>query len=290
MTFRLSAAFVVVISFVGSATASTIPFAELNFDANVNVTGVVSNQDPTLFPAGDMANMGNRTVLQPNGFGLPFAITDDSVTPAMGNSVFPADSNAVVGEAKTDNFFGVVDTINPSANPDVAVIEWTFDIAGNPVCRIDLDAGAMGDFEGPEAASMFGAVEDFYRFEILIDGVLFGTIFEARANEDLAQTYRAFDNGAIFTLDDPLVDIVSGTVLNKADAVSGAMDTFSVLLPFLTGSELTLRFTAETDGGSEAFAFDNVVLYTIPEPTSVALAGIGLAGIGLVALRRRRNG
>ena len=61
-----------------------------------------------------------------------------------------------------------------------------------------------------------------------------------------------------------------------------------------TGSTLTLSLAAASNGGSEVFILDNIVVdgtpagAVIPEPVSPVMAGLGLVGLGLVGLRRRR--
>jgi hypothetical protein len=55
---------------------------------------------------------------------------------------------------------------------------------------------------------------------------------------------------------------------------------------------LRLRYVSPDVPGSRAFQFDNVALgpaQVIPEPATVALFGLGAAGLGLVARRRRAS-
>ena len=54
---------------------------------------------------------------------IPFAVVDDSL------SIFPSDSVGIVKEGNTDQFFGVVDTINGD-NGDPVTATWVFDITG----------------------------------------------------------------------------------------------------------------------------------------------------------------
>ena len=166
---------------------------------------------------------------------LPNTILDDTA------GSFSSDTLGIIGATDVDNFFGVVDTEN-SDNSGLLTAEWTFDISSVVSdLELSIDMAAMGDFE---------ASNDSFLFEVSIDGSAFTTLFEATVDENISQTYT-LESGTQVSLNDPLV--LDGVVL------SNSFQTFAELLGTI-GDELTLRFTAMADGGSEAFAFRNIVI------------------------------
>ena len=170
---------------------------------------------------------------------IPFAVLDDSL------SIFPADSLGIIGEGNTDVFFGVTDTVNGDNSGPVSAT-WVFDVAGAGPLQLSIDMGAMGDFEA----------NDVFTWTYSFDGGAAETAFASTVDEDGAHTYT-LEGGASFTLSDPM--LVNGTVL------SNELATFTAGLNG-SGSELTITLTASTDGGSEAFAFQNLVLAVGSEP------------------------
>jgi len=165
---------------------------------------------------------------------IPFAVLDDSL------SVFPPDSQGIIGEANTDEFFGVVDTNNGDTGGAPVTATWAFDVTGASDLSLSIDMGAMGDFEPT----------DSFAFAYAIDGGAASGVFSIAVDEADSQTYT-LDGGAMFTLDDPLV----------ADGVklSNALQTITAPLTG-TGSELVLTLTVVADSGSEAFAFQNLII------------------------------
>jgi predicted extracellular nuclease len=162
---------------------------------------------------------------------IPFSVLDDSL------SIFPPDSLGIIKEGNADIFFGVTDTENGD-NTGPVTATWVFDISGASGLQLAIDMGAMGDFES----------SDFFVWEYSIDGGPTMVAFSSSVDEAAAQDYT-MDGGAIITLNDPM--LVNGTLLNNdlatvTAAVAG------------TGSQLTLTLTAQTNGGSEAFAFQNI--------------------------------
>ena len=168
---------------------------------------------------------------------IPFAVLDDSL------SVFPADSLGIIGEANTDEFFGVVDTVN-SDTTDPVTASWEFDITGGEQLGVSIDMGAMGDFEA----------SDSFTWRYSIDGSDPAVLFEGVANEAGTFTYT-LDGGASFTLNDPME--VDGETLTNTLA------TFTKALPAdAAGSILVLSLEAIFNGGDEAVAFQNILINT----------------------------
>ncbi len=166
---------------------------------------------------------------------IPFAVLDDSLT------VFPADSLGIVGEANVDEFFGVVDTTNSDNPSGVVAAEWVFDISGASNLELSIAMGAMGDFE---------ASSDSFEWSYVIDGGTPVVAFASSVDEATSQTYT-MDGGATFTLADPM--LVGSTLLtNNLQALSVPVSG--------TGTTLTLTLDAVTDSGSEALAFQDIVI------------------------------
>ncbi|MEO1585237.1 MAG: PEP-CTERM sorting domain-containing protein [Planctomycetota bacterium] len=196
--------------------------------------------------------------------GLPFAMQDDSA------GSFPTDGVGIISEFDTTTeFFGVVDTANNVNGSGFGTADYTWaDTGANTfVDSFSVDVAAIGDFEG----------SDQYRWDISTDGgSTFTNIASAAANEDISFQYT-MDSGALSTLNDPMV--LDGTILTNDFATF----TFDNLNLAVTG-DIVLRFVGASDGGSEAFAWNNASIEVVPAPASAALLGLG----GLAAARRRR--
>ena len=238
------------------------------FTSSVNLVSETNNRDTLIDVPGDMFGVGRRDLTYPFRVQdpdfefavntLPFAIADDSVSNSSGDGgSFGGDTLGVVGVNKIDGFFGVTDTVttpaggtDPDTNPDTGIATWEFDFNGTfGSLQVSIDMGAMGDFEA----------SDTFLFEIDL-GFGFQPLFAPTVNEDIDHTYLPFDDGDIFTLNDPIQLDVGGSVvtLDKADAATGALQTFTTSVPG-TASSATIRFTATVDGG-EAFVFDNILI------------------------------
>ena len=187
---------------------------------------------PLFSSAGDGFGKYQRGVTFP----IPFALLDDSA------ATFPPDSLGVIDDFNLDEFFGATDTVNGdngnTATPYSAT--WVFDISGTSGLGLSVDLGAMGDFES----------SDVFSFAASIDGGAATTLITPTVDESTSQSYT-LAGGATFDLDDPLT--VDGTSLTNV------LTTFTAPIPG-AGSELTVTFTGTTDGGSEAFVFQNLVV------------------------------
>jgi hypothetical protein len=208
----------------------------------------------------------------PQSAGMPFALADDSVFNVSGQGPFPPDTQGIIEQADFNNtVFGVVDTVN-SLNPVVgsARATWTFDVSGATGLSVSVDIAAMGDFE---------ASTDTFQFLYGIDGGGLLPLFTVAINEGATQAYT-MQSGTVVTQLDPAS--LGGVLLDDV------FSTFSAAIAG-TGSTLTLVFDASTDGGSEAFAFDNIRVSAVPVPATVALFGIGLAGLGVAKRRMKQS-
>ena len=164
---------------------------------------------------------------------IPYSVMDDSL------SIYTSDSLGIIKEGNTDEFFGVTDTVNSDTSGPVSAT-WVFDVSGAADLSLSIDMGAMGDFES----------SDTFIWEYQFDGGTMATAFENTVDEESSHTY-ILEGGASFTLNDPM--LMDGTIL------SNDLQTFTALLVG-SGSELTLTLTASTNGGTEAFAFQNIYI------------------------------
>lgn len=213
--------------------------------------------------AGDAFWPMTRAAIGPNGIGMPFAISDDSVAAAAGNTIFASDTLGFAGQTFGNGFFGLTDTENPS-NTGLITASFDFSIAGFTSLMVSADFAAMGDFEAA----------DLFNFEYSIDGGAFQPLFTSSVDENGSQNYL-MDSGSPVSLDDPV--LINGVLLNDvyqnfAAPVSGS------------GTTLTIRFSAQTDG-SEGFGFDNLKVTGIPAPGVSAALALG----ALLIARRRRS-
>jgi hypothetical protein len=253
-----------------AASAVSLAHAEIIATAldgvDTNLTAFV-NDAPAFSSAGDIFGEVVAGV-----DGMPFALADDSVTDVSGAGAglpFETDDDGIVDTADFNagnDVFGVVDNVN-NDNPDgVSSATWTFDITSAiALTDVTIDFAAQGDFEP----------SDVFTVTASIDGGLAVTLFSSSVDEDGVQSYTV-DSGLTTDFDDPL--FINGVVLDN-EFLTLSADLVGA------GSTLDITLTAEADGGSEAFAIDNIIVNgVIPEPASVALLAAGLAAVGL---RRR---
>jgi len=164
---------------------------------------------------------------------IPYSVLDDSL------SIYTGDNLGIIKEGNTDIFLGVTDTVNgDNAGPVTAT--WVFDVSSASNMALSIDMGAMGDFES----------SDYFTWEYSIDGGATQTAFASTVDEAGANTYT-LEGGASFTLNDPM--LMDGTILTDD------LGTFTTAITG-TGSTLTLTLTASTNGGSETFTFQNIII------------------------------
>lgn len=179
---------------------------------------------------------------------IPFALLDDSTGP------FPGDAVGIINSAaKTDAWFGVTDTIDnavPANNPSgEAAATWTFDVSGASSLEVSIDMGAMGDFEAT------GVNRDRFDWSYSLDGGDFAPLFASSVDEAASAAYT-MASGIEINLVDPLSMTPAG---GAAVQLSNILQTLTAPIAGL-GELLTLRLVAKTDGTSEAYAFDNIVV------------------------------
>ncbi len=178
---------------------------------------------------------------------IPYAVADDSLV------TYPADTQGIIDDNNLDQFFGVSDTVNGNTTGPVSA-SWVFDVSGYENLQLSIDMGAMGDFE---------AASDSFVWTYSIDGGTTETAFSSSVDESTSLAYT-LASGTTTTFDDPL--LVNGTTLNNV------LQTLTVPLNG-AGNELTLTLTADTDGGSEGYAAQSIVITgDVPPPVDVHIS------------------
>ena len=218
----------VLASFIAAPAFAQVVASDMTNSTSQNLTSF-TNLAPTFSSAGDGFQKYRRGV-SPT---IPFSVLDDS------DGSFPPDSLGIINTTNVDEFFGVTDTENSDNSGPVSAV-WVFNIAGASDLALSIDMGAMGDFES----------SDSFTWTYSIDGGPTLPAFTGVTDEDGSLTYTLAGGGA-FNLNDPM------TV--QGENLSNVLQTFSTLISG-TGSQLTLTLTAETNGGTEAFAFQNIVI------------------------------
>jgi len=114
---------------------------------------------------------------------------------------------------------------------------------------MSIDMAAMGDFEDSATTG------DFFNWTYSIDGGPTLSLFTSSVDEAGSATYTLADGDDVL-LNDPLV------IENLAGQQTQLSNLFQTLTSSLSGvgDTLTIELTARADGGSEAFAFDNLVI------------------------------
>lgn len=175
---------------------------------------------------------------------IPFSLVDESTSGS------PSDSLGIVDAAtKADGWFGVTDLVNDDNPSNEGTATWEFDITGASSLEVSIDMAAMGDFEDSATTG------DFFNWTYSIDGGAALSLFTSSVDEAGSTTYTLAD-GDDFLLNDPLV------IENNAGEQTQLSNLFQTLTSNLSGvgSTLTLELMARAEGGSEAFAFDNIVI------------------------------
>jgi len=229
----LSMAMALVPNFVQPAYANSVIAYDMVGSTSQNLTSYVNNAPPFSSSADGFGKY--QRGISPT---IPFAVLDDSLVS------YPPDSQGIIDDNNTNEFFGAADTINGDNPSGPVTAVWTFDVSGFDNLELSIDMGAMGDFEA----------SDPFTWEASIDGGTAETVFANTVDEAGSQTYT-LAGGANFTLNDPM--LVDGVLLNNV------LQTFTKPISG-SGNELVLTLTLETNGSDEAIAFQNISISGTP--------------------------
>ncbi|MEM1167117.1 MAG: hypothetical protein AAGI30_12610 [Planctomycetota bacterium] len=245
-------------------TPDTISGFGLGTSAAANAQGTNAS---TLHGSGDIFAPASREFVGANDFPLPDGQSDDSVSAAAGGDLFTGDELGIATDAFGNNgYFAVTDLINTSSAPQTGVAEFVFDIDDFELLALSVDVAAMGDFED---------ANDSFTFAISFDGITYTDVITSDIDEDGSFIYEHLDTNSPVDLPDPLV--LNGEVVDGSFAQQIRVDLAG------TGEQLYVRFTANADGGSEAFGFDNLTIFAVPGPGAWSL----VFALPIVAGRRR---
>ena len=218
-------------------------FAQPSFTSRTITHDGGSSNDGVAFSAlGDWFG-----ILDPTNPNAPFSIMDQSA------GSFPGDALGIIAEGSTDLVFGVTDTENPDNTGPVTAV-WVFDISSaGTLTSISVDAAAMGDFEGT----------DLIDWSWDIDGTTSGSFFQGRSDGSASHIYTMEDGITTPSLNDPMYVDIDADDTNFADDL--LLDNNFKTLTYngvsgMSGNTLTITLTTETNGGSEAYCFDNLVV------------------------------
>lgn len=195
---------------------------------------------------------------------LPSQLRDDSLSST-------SDSLGLIANGYSNPIFAVSDTVNSDDFDNNLTAVWTFDVSEYRDLFLSFDASAMGDFESRDQFIMEYAWDDEERL----------LLTETEYLGDDSQAYK-LAGGKSIVLDDPLA--IDGTVLTND------FQLFSYGLVG-RGRKLNFYFSAQTDGGNEVFAMQNLRVegqraVRVAEPSSIAMAMIWL---GTLMLSIKRN-
>ncbi|MBN1855230.1 MAG: hypothetical protein JW829_21035 [Pirellulales bacterium] len=200
--------------------------------------------DPDYDITGDM--FGIRSRMDPNPpnctvcGGLPHVIVDDSF------EIHSNDHFGIIQYSDLDIFFGATDTVNGTGN-DLNRAIWTFDISSvTSGLTVTIDMAAMGDFEDA----------DQFHFDYQIDGGGFQPLFTSAV---IDTNHAIQGDGQLYIMEDGHEEIVDDPLEVNAIRLINGFQTLSEPIAGI-GSALELRFSAETNGSEEAFAFRNILV------------------------------
>tara|TARA_R110001583_G_scaffold97082_1_gene241789 strand:+ start:695 stop:1480 length:786 start_codon:yes stop_codon:yes gene_type:complete len=215
--------------------------------------------------SGNFSSNDDGFQIYQQGANAPKALLDKS-------RLLPADNLGIITSKNTQAYFGIVDSVNPDNPNSEAVASWQINIENLSAIKLFIDMAAMGDFESSD--------EFFWHYSI--DNNPYSTIFQGMSNESTRQNYR-LENKSLVSLNDPMM-VNSQLLSNEFQAFSSSI--------LDTGNMLTLELRAKANGGSEAIAFQNILIQgmsntvTVTEPKSLAM--LLFAGV-LFMLKRQFN-
>ncbi len=164
---------------------------------------------------------------------IPYAVLDDSL------SIYTADSQGIITEGNTDEFFGATNTINDD-NKGETVAMWTFNVNGASDLALAIDMGAMGYFDS----------DDYFTWSYQFDDGDPMVAFAGTVDTAQSQDYT-LEGGFEKNLKSPFV--VDGTLLsNELQTIETTLDG--------SGTTLTLTLSAWLNKEGPAIVFQNIII------------------------------
>jgi hypothetical protein len=232
--------FTLPVSFVvgGGGTVTREVIARDDFDAPLNLISFSQAPLPGAFSSTASGFQEYQVDVSPS---IPPALVDTSTDGS------PTDSRGVINSAaKSDAWFGVVDTFNGSNPSGDAAAAWQFNVGGASSLEVSIDMAAMGDFE---------SAEDAFDWTYSLDGGAFQPLFTSSVNDDSSANYT-MAGGAVILVADPLFMTTTSTEMVQLSNVLATLTS-----PIIgVGNSLVIRLDANTNGQDEAYAFDNIVV------------------------------
>lgn len=238
------------------ATAFTSNASLINFDLLAPNSSSLINYENQHHNAFSSSEDGFQIYQRGVDSDIAASLLDDS-------NIAASDSLGIIDSSNHQNFFGIVDTVNPDNPTTFATATWQIDISNLTMLTFLIDMAAMGDFEDSD--------EFWWRYSI--DNAPLVTVFQGLTDESTSYDYT-LESGGEISLSDP-ISVDSVLLNNEFQHFSSALAG--------SGNLLTLELTAKVNGGSEAIAFQNVQLQgslqniSVNEPNVLPILLIALA-------------
>jgi choice-of-anchor C domain-containing protein len=219
-----------------------------------------------------------KHILSSVGFALALSVAAASATPAQANLL-------VNGSFESPAFGGRFLVINPGQEP--AGFGWT--VGGNNVDIFnDTIFGPSFTFDGNQALDLVGNnnIGSIAQTFATVAGETYTLSFAFSSNPS------ANIASAAVSITDGLESLLSETIEHSTSSAGNPDWTMFSMTFVATGDSATLEFLSILGGRDAGILLDAISIEgpsaSIPEPGTLSLLGAGLAGLGMLRIRRRR--